>query len=179
MSVARYKWSLLGWSLEYRLKYFERHWCYFLGFGLPAVVLSLVFPKFISLGIFALAFPGFIILAIIAKPKSHVPRSHRKASNAAAAAEGAAAATGAAATGADGKDAAAAAAAAAPDPVLLPQLPIFRGATWLNWWLLQKLQTRNNKTTHTAAVHVPVRTTATATATATSATTVASASRSR
>src|SRR5689334_8094703 len=21
-----YKWSLLGWSLEYRLKYFEKHW---------------------------------------------------------------------------------------------------------------------------------------------------------
>ena len=55
--VSRYKWSLLGWSLEYRLKYFERHWAYFLGFGAPAVTLSLVFPKFISLGIFALAFP--------------------------------------------------------------------------------------------------------------------------
>lgn len=141
-----YKWSLLGWSLEYRLKYFEKHWAYFLGFGLPSVTLSLVFPKFISLGIFALAFPLFIILAICARPTSHVPRT-RKSS----------AVTGAGAGGRDVpvlSDPPVRMAAGGPlvpppaqptAPVLLPQLPIFRGATWINWCLLQRLQSRTNK----------------------------------
>lgn len=118
-----YKWSLLGWSLEYRLKYFEHHWAYFLGFGLPAVSLTLLFPKFISLGIFALAFPIFIILAIIARPTTH---AHTKK-------------TGAALS----KHAASTEAAGDRPPVLLAHLPIFRMATWLNWRILSQLQRRS------------------------------------
>ena len=30
-----YTWLNAGWSLNRRLNYFERHWAYFLGFGLP------------------------------------------------------------------------------------------------------------------------------------------------
>ena len=150
-ALSRYKWSLLGWSLEYRLKYFEKHWCYFLGFGAPAVALSVLFPRFLALGVYALAFPVFIILAIIANPRSHVPKKHRK-SAVTVDAQGAALAD------------------PNPDPpVLLPQLPIFRGATWINWWLLQKLQTRNNKTTTTTTAATK------ATAASNAATTAASA----
>jgi hypothetical protein len=141
---SRYKWSFLGWSLEYRLKFFELHWGYFLGFGLPSVTLSLIFPKFISLGLFALAFPIFIILAIIAKPVSHGKR--RKEIKRSTTAE----------------DEAAAAAASVslpppPPPVFLNQLPIFRGATWLNWCLLQRMQKRTRKSgagTTNVASHV-------------------------
>lgn len=130
----RYKWSLLGWSLEYRLKYFEKHWCYFLGFGSPAVALSVLFPRFLALGVYALAFPVFIILAIIANPRSHVPRRRRRS-------------VAVGAVDAHGAPIPAPAADPNEPPVLLAQLPIFRGATWINWWLLQKLQTRTHKST--------------------------------
>lgn len=124
-----YKWSLLGWSLEYRLKYFERHWAYFLGFGLPAVLVSLVFPKFISLGFFALSFPFFIILAITAKPTSHV-KKEKKADGVEKV------------KGKETGKVIESSSHSSSDGVLLPQLPIFRFATWINWWILKQLQRR-------------------------------------
>lgn len=137
-----YKWSLLGWSLEYRLKYFEKHWAYFLGFGLPAVLLSLVFPKFISLGIFALTFPIFIILAIIAKPVGHRRMVARMNEAERDAKDGnkhsSPSKDHAGSTKAGGHTA-----SSAVQEVLLPTLPIFRIATWINWWLLSKLQRRS------------------------------------
>jgi len=66
-----YKWALEGWSLEKRLVFFETRWAYFAGFGLPAALLSILFPRFISAGIFAFTFPLFIILAIVAHPIAH------------------------------------------------------------------------------------------------------------
>jgi len=68
-----YKWILEGWNLETRLHYFESRWAYFAGFGFPSALLTLMFPKFISAGIFAFIFPIFIILAIEARPVSHSP----------------------------------------------------------------------------------------------------------
>ena len=63
-----YKWSLQGWRLETRLDFFERRWSYFAGFGCPAALLGVLFPRLIASGVFAMAFPMFIILAVIAKP---------------------------------------------------------------------------------------------------------------
>jgi etoposide-induced 2.4 mRNA len=155
-----YKWSLLGWSLEYRLKYFEKHWAYFLGFGLPAVLLSLVFPKFISLGIFALTFPIFIILAIIAKPVGHKRMMVAKA----AAAQTPATLSidtkrGASTTKDQHAKSTATSAVSTAQEVLLPTLPIFRIATWINWWLLSKLQRRSKTaaaTTRRPSIEPPV-----------------------
>lgn len=134
-----YKWSLLGWSLEYRLKYFERHWAYFLGFGLPAVCLSLIFPKFISLGIFAFTFPIFIILAIIARPTMHTKKEGKKSLT-----------TGDLKnqphTDKKSNEPSSSSSSTANAAVLLPQLPIFRVATWINWWLLSQLQRRSKAT---------------------------------
>jgi len=127
-----YKWSLLGWSLEYRLKYLERHWCYFLGFGLPAVILSLVFPRFISLGIFALAFPIFIILAIIAHPVSHATKLRKLLQESGSMPPSS--------SSADSSESASSLPSSSSVP--LRQLPIFRVATWMNWWLLRQLQKR-------------------------------------
>jgi hypothetical protein len=121
------------YSLEYRLKYFEKHWAYFLGFGLPAVCLSLFFPKFISLGIFALTFPIFIILAIIAHPTTHV---HKK--------KDAHELTDVASSSTHVDTKVVGSTLHPPTPtVLLPHLPIFRIATWINWWLLSQLQRRS------------------------------------
>jgi hypothetical protein len=143
-----YKWSLLGWSLEYRLKYFEKHWAYFLGFGLPAVCLSLFFPKFISLGIFAFTFPIFIILAIIAHPTVHTGKKEKKTEKE----EGG---TGKRETGhfsSSEHSSAPSSLSSPPAPVLLPQLPIFRLATWINWWLLSQLQRRSKQASRRPSV---------------------------
>jgi len=57
LSCFDYRWSLEGWTLEYRLRAFERRWAYFLGFGLPAALLSVALPYFVAVGVYALAFP--------------------------------------------------------------------------------------------------------------------------
>ena len=54
--------------METRLDFFERRWSYFAGFGCPAALLGVLFPRLIASGVFAMAFPMFIILAVIAKP---------------------------------------------------------------------------------------------------------------
>ena len=57
-SSFEYKWTALGWTLEQRLAYFEARWPYFLGFGLPSALMTVVFPTFVSYGLFALLFPN-------------------------------------------------------------------------------------------------------------------------
>ncbi len=66
-----YKWSFLSWNLNKRLGYFERHWIYFFGFGTPLALITVLFPKFLGSGIYALCFPCFLIVSIVAKPIDH------------------------------------------------------------------------------------------------------------
>eukprot|EP01083_Nonionella_stella_P139632 426295_1 len=66
-----YGWSMESWSLQVRLVYFETHAPYFAGFGFPCALISVIFPKFVSYGLFAFMFPLFIITAISANPKGH------------------------------------------------------------------------------------------------------------
>eukprot|EP00474_Spongospora_subterranea_P011369 CRZ11827.1 hypothetical protein [Spongospora subterranea] len=61
-----YKWTLQGWSIESRVTFFQRRWPYFLGFGFPAMFVTVIWPSFITHGFIAFIFPCFIILAIIA-----------------------------------------------------------------------------------------------------------------
>jgi hypothetical protein len=142
-----YKWSLQGWSLEYRLDYFERHWCYLAGFGMPSAALSVMFPRFISSGIFALTFPLFIILAIIARPTTHAER--RTPQQMAAGKEAYTARTHASSLQhqqqllADKDARRSSSAGSKSPPAYLAQLPIFRLATWLNWCILTRVQRRN------------------------------------
>jgi len=63
-----YKWTLDEWSLDSKLAFCEFNWGYMAGFGLPAALITLAFPKFVSLGIFALIFPIFIMMATVASP---------------------------------------------------------------------------------------------------------------
>jgi etoposide-induced 2.4 mRNA len=103
-----YTWLNAGWNLNRRLEYFERHWAYFLGFGLPFTAatyfLSFLYrsdessvqgrwellenqrcpsrhrpiPLFSSTGTFALFFPIFIIIATVAEP---LPRYSQTVAN--------------------------------------------------------------------------------------------------
>ena len=66
-----YKWSFLSWSLHKRLNYFQKHWVYFSGFGTPLALITVLFPKFLGSGIYALCFPCFLIVSIVAKPIAH------------------------------------------------------------------------------------------------------------
>eukprot|EP00158_Paraphelidium_tribonemae_P003182 Partr_v1_DN25940_c1_g1_i1_m68594 putative Etoposide induced 2.4 mRNA len=53
-----YNWMSKGWSLERRLIYFESHWAYFAGFGLPCTLFTFWFPQLVGGGLFALLFPS-------------------------------------------------------------------------------------------------------------------------
>ncbi|EER07422.1 Etoposide-induced protein 2.4, putative, partial [Perkinsus marinus ATCC 50983] len=65
-----YRWVYLGWESHVRLRFIERHWAYFIGFGLPSTVLCSVFPRFIDNGIFSMLFPICIMTAVAARPRS-------------------------------------------------------------------------------------------------------------
>ncbi|KAF4755077.1 Etoposide induced 2.4 mRNA, partial [Perkinsus olseni] len=64
-----YRWVYLGWESHVRLRFIERHWAYFVGFGLPSTVLCSVFPRFIDNGIFSMLFPICIMTAVAARPR--------------------------------------------------------------------------------------------------------------
>lgn len=42
-----YTWINEGWSVQRRLDYFERHWAYFFGFGVPFTLITFWLPFFI------------------------------------------------------------------------------------------------------------------------------------
>jgi hypothetical protein len=131
-----YTWQELSWPLEKRIVFFERRWPYFLGFGLPAALLATVFPRFISLGVFALVFPLFILLAIVASP---VPTSKELERYDRAVADTRAA-------GGDGT----AALPRAPLGVVF-RLPIFKYPKIINLALLRLLRARADRIKHQRA----------------------------
>jgi etoposide-induced 2.4 mRNA len=69
-----YRWSHMGWSTQYRVSYFEKHWAYFMGYGAPLALITVSLPTFVSLGLYALTFPIFVILATVAKPVKRLGR---------------------------------------------------------------------------------------------------------
>lgn len=64
-----YKWALQGWDLERRFRHLETNWAYFAGFGAPCTLVTFFWPKFVSLGVFAVFFPLFVMVAF----RSHAP----------------------------------------------------------------------------------------------------------
>jgi hypothetical protein len=81
LSCFDYRWSLEGLSLHYRLRTFERRWAYFLGFGLPMALPSVILPYFVAVGIYALLFPfqvGGTCATLACKRLAHFPLSPRK-----------------------------------------------------------------------------------------------------
>jgi len=77
-----YKLTLQGVEFENRLRYFQSHWLYMLGFGMPCALIVTFSPHFIGYGIYAVIFPICMVLAIISTPVQHIssgviPRSVR------------------------------------------------------------------------------------------------------
>ncbi|CAJ1334606.1 unnamed protein product [Effrenium voratum] len=64
-----YRWVHQQWSANARVDYFENHWLYFFGFGFPVSFVSVLCPRFINTGVFALFFPLFVLTATRAQPK--------------------------------------------------------------------------------------------------------------
>ena len=67
-----YGWSLAGLTLEERLRKFESHWPFMLGFGAPLAALALWLPVFWGYVAYALFFPVCMILAIETDPRQQV-----------------------------------------------------------------------------------------------------------
>ncbi|KAG1445195.1 hypothetical protein G6F56_009996 [Rhizopus delemar] len=65
-----YKWIYMGWNIEQRLSFMEKHWSFFLGFGFPMTILTFFLTFLRSGAIFNLVYPFFIIMAILAVPKT-------------------------------------------------------------------------------------------------------------
>lgn len=63
-----YTWINRGWTLNERIAYFESHWIYFLGFGLPYAWLILQLEFFTGAALTQLLFPVFVLTAVNAVP---------------------------------------------------------------------------------------------------------------
>eukprot|EP00730_Choanoeca_flexa_P015367 TRINITY_DN7044_c0_g1_i3.p2 TRINITY_DN7044_c0_g1~~TRINITY_DN7044_c0_g1_i3.p2 ORF type:complete len:320 (+),score=48.69 TRINITY_DN7044_c0_g1_i3:115-1074(+) len=66
-----YSWINNGWSLQRRVEYFEQHWAYFLGFGLPFTAATFFLSFMVSAATYSLLFPVMVIIATSAKPVTH------------------------------------------------------------------------------------------------------------
>eukprot|EP00051_Salpingoeca_urceolata_P024415 m.429022 g.429022 ORF g.429022 m.429022 type:complete len:207 (+) comp20235_c0_seq11:340-960(+) len=69
-----YTWLNARWSVRKRLDYYESHWAYFLGFGVPFTVATFFLSFFVGAAIFSLLFPVFIAVAAAASP---IPSSRK------------------------------------------------------------------------------------------------------
>ncbi|ORX47968.1 EI24-domain-containing protein [Hesseltinella vesiculosa] len=73
-----YKWIDLGWTQQHRMAFVERHWAYFLGFGLPGTLMTYFLSTLRAGAVFALIFPFFVIVASVSTMKpydnSRLPR---------------------------------------------------------------------------------------------------------
>lgn len=52
-----YKWIYMGWNIEQRLSFMEKHWSFFLGFGFPMTILTFFLTFLRSGAIFNLVYP--------------------------------------------------------------------------------------------------------------------------
>ena len=66
-----YRWTLGGLTLEERMRKFETHWPFMLGFGAPLAAFSLWLPVYWGYVAYALFFPVCMILAIETDPILH------------------------------------------------------------------------------------------------------------
>uniref|UniRef100_A0A7S3PCQ5 Uncharacterized protein n=1 Tax=Aplanochytrium stocchinoi TaxID=215587 RepID=A0A7S3PCQ5_9STRA len=71
-----YRWTMQGWSFQKRLVFFQEHWVYMLGFGMPCSIVTMWVPQFVGYGLYAMVFPICMILAIIGTPVKHRKTQH-------------------------------------------------------------------------------------------------------
>ncbi|KAI3655939.1 hypothetical protein MP638_006243 [Amoeboaphelidium occidentale] len=63
-----YKWILMQWPVENRLRYFEERYAYFLGFGLISALVVCSLPTLLGTGISSVMFPVFIVVGQLLNP---------------------------------------------------------------------------------------------------------------
>ncbi|KAG2183146.1 hypothetical protein INT43_006141 [Umbelopsis isabellina] len=61
-----FKWVNLGFTMDQRMAYLEKHWAFFLGFGLPLTTLTFFLSSLRSAAVYAVFFPSFVIMATTA-----------------------------------------------------------------------------------------------------------------
>jgi len=64
-----FKWNEEKWTVEQKLSYMEKHAVYFAGFGCPVAAITVIFPKYINNGFFAMMFPLFLLLTTTTNPE--------------------------------------------------------------------------------------------------------------
>ena len=57
--------------MQQRVEYFETHWAFFLGFGLPFTAATFFLPFMVSVATYSLIFPLLVISATSARPVAH------------------------------------------------------------------------------------------------------------
>ncbi|KEP67228.1 UNVERIFIED_CONTAM: transporter, small conductance mechanosensitive ion channel (MscS) family protein [Hammondia hammondi] len=62
-------------EMKSRVKYFEEHWLYFAGFGLPLCLVQFVCSSFVDYGVLSMLFPVCIVTSLHALPLRWVSRS--------------------------------------------------------------------------------------------------------
>ncbi|KFG37502.1 transporter, small conductance mechanosensitive ion channel (MscS) family protein, partial [Toxoplasma gondii FOU] len=62
-------------EMRSRVKYFEEHWLYFAGFGLPLCLVQFVCSSFVDYGVLSMLFPVCIVTSLHALPLRWVSRS--------------------------------------------------------------------------------------------------------
>jgi etoposide-induced 2.4 mRNA len=69
-----YIWATEGRDINHRIGYFEKHWSYFLGFGLPTTLAMAGLPFGIYEATFGFVFPIWLMLAAFSKPEKNTFR---------------------------------------------------------------------------------------------------------
>ncbi|KAH8555317.1 etoposide-induced protein 2.4-domain-containing protein, partial [Umbelopsis sp. PMI_123] len=72
-----FKWINLGLTMDQRMSSLERHWAFFLGFGIPLTTLTFFLSSLRAAAVYAIFFPSFVIMAttaVVQPPLS--PRTH-------------------------------------------------------------------------------------------------------
>lgn len=64
-----YKWNKKQWTVEQKLTYMENNSIYFAGFGCPVAAITVIFPRYVNSGFYAMMFPMFLLLSIATNPE--------------------------------------------------------------------------------------------------------------
>ncbi|KAI8580552.1 hypothetical protein K450DRAFT_236161 [Umbelopsis ramanniana AG] len=73
-----FKWVNLGLTMDQRMSSLERHWAFFLGFGIPLTTLTFFLSSLRAAAVYAIFFPSFVIMAttaVVQPPLSARPHS--------------------------------------------------------------------------------------------------------
>lgn len=68
--LCRFKWVNLGYTMDQRMAYLEKHWAFFLGFGIPLTTLTFFLSSLRSAAVYAVFFPCVSVFNSVALAKT-------------------------------------------------------------------------------------------------------------